>query len=91
MRLKTWAFVYALGPLALTALVIATSPAAYERGAGADLHASQPKVAISFGDSFSSGEGGRWKGNSVHIDTANKAGTDLAAEWHISNAYEPAS
>lgn len=60
-------------------------------------HAGEPKVAVALGDSFTSGEGGRWQGNSP-VDSGSRGYTDRAVTstdgeiWYdISKVYEPTS
>ncbi|RAG85025.1 hypothetical protein DN069_13780 [Streptacidiphilus pinicola] len=66
-------------PLAATCLVGATVPAqAHSPSAG-------PPVMVSMGDSYISGEGGRWAGNS-DTSSGSRAGTDRA--W-TGNGYDP--
>jgi hypothetical protein len=58
--------------------------------------APRPSTAVVLGDSFSSGEGGRWMGNSfAGIDGGDRADTDAAAIWltgawryHLDIPYE---
>jgi lysophospholipase L1-like esterase len=61
----------------LGALVAATATLA---GSAAAAHAAPapdaPAVAVALGDSYISGEGGRWEGNSADL-TFDRAGTDL--------------
>ena len=58
--------------VALTALVLAVAPAA---NAGPT---SSTTAIVALGDSFSSGEAGRWQGNSLNI-FGTRDGTDRAA------------
>ena len=61
----------ALGAMQLAAVATVMGLAAQEA------QAARPKVAVIFGDSFASGEGGRWKGNSwTSDDWGNNSGTD---------------
>ncbi|AYV30656.1 hypothetical protein EES41_28430 [Streptomyces sp. ADI95-16] len=46
-----------------------------------------PTAVVSMGDSYISGEGGRWKGNSL-TNSANRTGTDRA--WVSGSSYDPA-
>ncbi|OKI61949.1 GDSL-type esterase/lipase family protein [Streptomyces sp. MJM1172] len=46
-----------------------------------------PTAVVSMGDSYISGEGGRWKGNSL-TNSANRTGTDRA--WVSGSGYDPA-
>jgi len=67
-------------PLALSAAVCAgTSPAAASPSSG-------PTAIVSLGDSFVSGEGGRWQGNSL-TNSGSRDGTDRA--W-TGSGYDPA-
>lgn len=64
----------ALVPLAVAALSCAAA------ALPATAQAARPTAAVVLGDSFSSGEGGRWRGNSfTGIDGGDRAGTDTAA------------
>ncbi len=54
----------------LLALLLAAAPAGAAPGRG-------PTAVVSLGDSFISGEGGRWQGNSLD-ETGSRAGTDRA-------------
>jgi hypothetical protein len=56
------------------ALALALVPAA---GAATRTPASSTSSIVSLGDSFISGEAGRWKGNSI-VSTGDRAGTDRA-------------
>ena len=56
------------------ALVLALAPAA---GAATRTPASSTSSIVSLGDSFISGEAGRWKGNSI-VSSGDRAGTDRA-------------
>lgn len=67
----------ALAALTLTTACTSASGAA-DRNAGANARAGRPAAAVSLGDSYSSGEGGRWAGNSTE-SAGNRAGTDRAA------------
>ncbi|MGW7135293.1 GDSL-type esterase/lipase family protein [Streptomyces xanthophaeus] len=68
-------------PLAFTALLTAgAGTAAAGPGTG-------PTAVVSLGDSYISGEAGRWKGNSL-TDTGNRLGTDRA--WVSGSTYDPA-
>ena len=53
--------------------------------------AGRPEAAVILGDSYASGEGGRWKGNSeAAIGSGNRSGTDTAAYWTGNKwAYDP--
>lgn len=46
-----------------------------------------PTAVVSMGDSYISGEGGRWKGNSL-TNSGNRTGTDRA--WVSGSSYDPA-
>ncbi|MFD4130882.1 GDSL-type esterase/lipase family protein [Streptomyces goshikiensis] len=46
-----------------------------------------PTAVVSMGDSYISGEGGRWKGNSL-TNGGNRTGTDRA--WVSGSSYDPA-
>ncbi|MGW7439067.1 GDSL-type esterase/lipase family protein [Streptomyces sp. NPDC054849] len=67
-------------PLAVTALV----------GAGAGTSAASPgngpTAVVSMGDSYISGEAGRWKGNSL-TNTGSRNGTDRG--WVSGSTYDP--
>ncbi|WP_405677728.1 GDSL-type esterase/lipase family protein [Streptomyces sp. NBC_00868] len=67
-------------PLAVSALVAG--------GAGTSVASSGtgPTAVVSMGDSYISGEAGRWKGNSL-TNTGNRAGTDRA--WVSGSTYDP--
>ncbi|MEU9103417.1 GDSL-type esterase/lipase family protein [Streptomyces xanthophaeus] len=68
-------------PLAITALLTAgAGTAAAGPGTG-------PSAVVSLGDSYISGEAGRWKGNSL-TNTGNRLGTDRA--WVSGSTYDPA-
>lgn len=56
----------------LSVLMLAVAPAAAQEG--------QPTAAVSLGDSFISGEGGRWQGNWATAE-GDRGGTDRAAKW----------
>jgi hypothetical protein len=47
---------------------------------------ASPGVVIMFGDSFSSGEGGGWKGNAMNR-SGDRSGTDMAAQNNFGNWY----
>ncbi|MEU6865678.1 GDSL-type esterase/lipase family protein [Streptomyces sp. NPDC046876] len=67
-------------PLALTALVGgAAGTAAASPGTG-------PTAVVSMGDSYISGEAGRWKGNSL-TNSGSRSGTDRA--WTTGSTYDP--
>ncbi|WP_328928518.1 GDSL-type esterase/lipase family protein [Streptomyces sp. NBC_00190] len=67
-------------PLAVSALVAG--------GAGTSVASSGtgPTAVVSMGDSYISGEAGRWKGNSL-TNTGNRTGTDRA--WVSGSTYDP--
>ncbi|MFD6179643.1 GDSL-type esterase/lipase family protein [Streptomyces goshikiensis] len=68
-------------PLAVgTLLAAGTGTAAAGPGTG-------PTAVVSMGDSYISGEGGRWKGNSL-TNSGNRTGTDRA--WVSGSSYDPA-
>ncbi|MFI5638471.1 GDSL-type esterase/lipase family protein [Streptomyces goshikiensis] len=68
-------------PLAVGALLAAgTGTAVAGPGTG-------PTAVVSMGDSYISGEGGRWKGNSL-TNSGNRTGTDRA--WVSGSSYDPA-
>ncbi|MET0558560.1 MAG: GDSL-type esterase/lipase family protein [Solirubrobacterales bacterium] len=77
-----------LGRLALAALLSAAALGLTVPAATAD---SRPSAIVSLGDSFVSGEGGRWLGNGGESD-GSRSGTDRAAYacggWGC--AYDPA-
>ncbi|MFE9840331.1 GDSL-type esterase/lipase family protein [Streptomyces goshikiensis] len=67
-------------PLAVgTLLAAGTGTAVAGPGTG-------PTAVVSMGDSYISGEGGRWKGNSL-TNSANRTGTDRA--WVSGSSYDP--
>lgn len=71
-------------PLAAGALVAGgagTAVAGPGNGPG-----SGPTAVVSLGDSYISGEAGRWKGNSL-TNTGNRTGTDRA--WVSGSSYDP--
>ncbi|MFE3787053.1 GDSL-type esterase/lipase family protein [Streptomyces goshikiensis] len=68
-------------PLAVgTLLAAGTGTAVAGPGTG-------PTAVVSMGDSYISGEGGRWKGNSL-TNSGNRTGTDRA--WVSGSGYDPA-
>ncbi|MFE2928291.1 GDSL-type esterase/lipase family protein [Streptomyces goshikiensis] len=68
-------------PLAVgTLLAAGTGTAVAGPGTG-------PTAVVSMGDSYISGEGGRWKGNSL-TNSGNRTGTDRA--WVSGSSYDPA-
>ena len=74
---------------------IAVSPAAAAPGAGDN--PDKPDAAVSLGDSFISGEGGRWSGNSNDGVDPDRDGTDRAYRpawygwWYDYDAVYPGS
>lgn len=67
-------------PLAAGALLVGgAGPASAGPGTG-------PTAVVSMGDSYISGEAGRWKGNSL-TNTGNRNGTDRA--WVSGGTYDP--
>ncbi|MFI6147712.1 hypothetical protein [Streptomyces sp. NPDC051109] len=68
-------------PLAVSALVAGSAGTAVA-GPG-----TGPTAVVSMGDSYISGEGGRWKGNSL-TNSGNRTGTDRA--WVSGSTYDPA-
>ncbi|WP_156926210.1 GDSL-type esterase/lipase family protein [Glycomyces arizonensis] len=89
-RLPTLAWATGAVAALLGALLAAPSAALGEEAAPA--RAKEPAV-ISLGDSFISGEAGRWQGNGNTL-WGSRYGTDLAAyncdSWEISCSYDPA-
>jgi len=70
---------------AACALLALTSPAAHAT------RTSGPTAIVSLGDSFISGEAGRWRGNSTVVAT-DRAGTDRAwtgSGYDASRVYGP--
>lgn len=54
----------------------------------AHAQSSKPRTAVVLGDSFASGEGGRWKGNSfTGIDSGDRAKTDRAAFLKVGGGW----
>jgi hypothetical protein len=74
---------------ACAATLVAAAAAAFFQPLPA--HAARPTATVVMGDSFSSGEGGRWRGNSLNgIDGGDRAGTDGAAVDTVHGfAYRP--
>ncbi|MFF4101516.1 GDSL-type esterase/lipase family protein [Streptomyces sp. NPDC001903] len=68
-------------PLAVSALVAGSAGTAVA-GPG-----TGPTAVVSMGDSYISGEAGRWKGNSL-TNSGNRTGTDRA--WVSGSTYDPA-
>ncbi|MFE5538068.1 GDSL-type esterase/lipase family protein [Streptomyces sp. NPDC056492] len=68
-------------PLAVGALVAGSA------GTSAASPGTGPTAVVSMGDSYISGEAGRWKGNSL-TNSGNRTGTDRA--WVSGNTYDPA-
>ncbi|MFD7080136.1 GDSL-type esterase/lipase family protein [Streptomyces sp. NPDC059918] len=67
-------------PLAVGALVAGSA------GTSAASPGTGPTAVVSMGDSYISGEAGRWKGNSL-TNSGNRTGTDRA--WVSGNTYDP--
>ncbi|MFI6444793.1 GDSL-type esterase/lipase family protein [Kitasatospora sp. NPDC050543] len=65
-------------PLAATGLIAVAAPAHAATG---------PTASVTMGDSYISGEAGRWKGNST-TTSGSRAGTDRA--WTSGSSYDPA-
>jgi lysophospholipase L1-like esterase len=61
----------------LAAVVIATAAVTTAMTPAADERAAKPAAVVSIGDSYISGEGGRWRGNALS-GSGDKWGTDLA-------------
>ncbi|MEU9373364.1 hypothetical protein AB0D94_06300 [Streptomyces sp. NPDC048255] len=80
LRTRTASRGAALLTVALLALAGLTAPEASAAPAG-------PTVAVAMGDSFISGEGGRWLGNTDRYQGARN-GTDRA--WTGGSDYDPA-
>ncbi|MEU6233510.1 GDSL-type esterase/lipase family protein [Kitasatospora sp. NPDC047058] len=76
-----------LAPLTVAALALPTALAAAPAQAAATPApaAAGPTAAVAMGDSYISGEAGRWKGNSLTTSTS-RAGTDRA--W-TGSSYDP--
>jgi len=72
------ALVAALWPVAAASAAPATAPTGTDPGAATAATAPLPTAVVAMGDSYISGEAGRWLGNSTTI-TGNRAGTDRAA------------
>lgn len=91
MRLRRRAFVAGLAVSTVAALAagVAVPPAGAGTGPGAG-HGSRPATAIvSLGDSYISGEAGRWRGNALD-PTGSRNGTDRAwtgAGYDTSEVY----
>lgn len=64
------------GVVAVAALVVATVVAPTQAGAATPA-ADKPAAVVSLGDSYISGEAGRWRGNALE-NSGDKWGTDLA-------------
>ncbi|UQX03726.1 GDSL-type esterase/lipase family protein [Streptomyces sp. RerS4] len=80
-RVRRLAGVGMVVPLAVGALLGGgAAPAVAGPGNG-------PTAVVSMGDSYISGEAGRWKGNSL-TNTGNRNGTDRA--WISGSSYDPA-
>ncbi|MFG2995319.1 GDSL-type esterase/lipase family protein [Streptomyces sp. NPDC048340] len=67
-------------PLAVSALLAGGA------GTSAASPGTGPTAVVSMGDSYISGEAGRWKGNSL-TNTGNRTGTDRA--WVSGSTYDP--
>ncbi|MFD0269453.1 GDSL-type esterase/lipase family protein [Streptomyces sp. NPDC127106] len=67
-------------PLAAGALAVAPA------GSAAAAPGTGPTAVVSMGDSYISGEAGRWKGNSL-TNSGNRTGTDRA--WVSGSVYDP--
>ncbi|MFD3694589.1 GDSL-type esterase/lipase family protein [Streptomyces sp. NPDC058646] len=80
-RVRRLTAVAAALPLAFTALLTAGA------GTAAAGPGNGPTAVVSLGDSYISGEAGRWKGNSL-TDSGNRTGTDRA--WLSGSTYDPA-
>lgn len=73
-----------VGIAAVLLATVAMPPATSEAGPR-----SSTTSIVSLGDSFISGEGGRWQGNSLNM-TGTRDGTDRAAScWWIFCSYDP--
>jgi hypothetical protein len=68
-------------PLAVSALVAGSA------GTSVASPGTGPTAVVSLGDSYISGEAGRWKGNSL-TNTGSRNGTDRA--WVTGSTYDPA-
>ncbi|MCX5150400.1 GDSL-type esterase/lipase family protein [Streptomyces sp. NPDC048550] len=68
-------------PLAVSALVAGSA------GTSVASPGTGPTAVVSMGDSYISGEAGRWKGNSL-TNSGNRTGTDRA--WVSGSTYDPA-
>ncbi len=66
--------------LAITTMALSSAPALAGKG-GKGGGGSLPKAIVSLGDSYISGEAGRWEGNS-NDQWGNRDGTDRAAHSH---------
>ncbi|MFD5509295.1 GDSL-type esterase/lipase family protein [Streptomyces sp. NPDC127051] len=80
-RVRRLAGVGMVLPLAAGALVAGSA------GTSVASPGTGPTAVVSMGDSYISGEGGRWKGNSL-TNSGNRTGTDRA--WVSGNTYDPA-
>ncbi|WP_406185625.1 GDSL-type esterase/lipase family protein [Streptomyces sp. NBC_01006] len=80
-RVRRLAGVGMVLPLAAGALVAGSA------GTSVASPGTGPTAVVSMGDSYISGEAGRWKGNSL-TNSGNRTGTDRA--WVSGNTYDPA-
>lgn len=80
-RVRRFAGVGMVLPLAVGALVGGSA------GTSVASPGTGPTAVVSMGDSYISGEAGRWKGNSL-TNTGNRTGTDRA--WVSGSTYDPA-
>jgi hypothetical protein len=64
--------------IAITIAAIATTPTSAATRAPATSHGDRPTAVVSLGDSYISGEAGRWEGNSSR-NYGDRRGTDRAA------------
>ncbi|WP_443047319.1 GDSL-type esterase/lipase family protein [Streptomyces sp. NBC_00354] len=80
-RVRRLAGVGMVLPLAASALVAGSA------GTSVASPGTGPTAVVSMGDSYISGEAGRWKGNSL-TNSGNRTGTDRA--WVSGSTYDPA-
>ncbi|MFF1493047.1 GDSL-type esterase/lipase family protein [Streptomyces sp. NPDC058304] len=80
-RVRRLAGVGMVLPLAVSALVAGSA------GTSVASPGTGPTAVVSMGDSYISGEAGRWKGNSL-TNSGNRTGTDRA--WVSGSTYDPA-
>ncbi|MFK0044349.1 GDSL-type esterase/lipase family protein [Streptomyces sp. NPDC090741] len=80
-RVRRLAGVGMVLPLAVSALVAGSA------GTSVASPGTGPTAVVSMGDSYISGEAGRWKGNSL-TNSGDRTGTDRA--WVSGNTYDPA-